>query len=116
MKTVCTCLLSLSKPSSGVFDKDSHQRAVANGFFIALIASVLHTIARLQPEGVEEKGYTVCRKTRGQFPNNPWGWSNQQARGRWQHPMLMPQGGENTYPPTLIVLLGVGGSLGENHW
>jgi len=112
MKTVCTCLLSLSKHRDGVFDKDSHQRAVANGFFIALIASVLHTIARLQPEGVEEKGYTVCRKTRGQFPNNPWGWSNQQAWGRWtNHPMLMPF--RAVKPLLSTSVLGVGGSLGE---
>ena len=25
---------------------------------------------------------TVCRKARGQFPNNPCGWSNHQAGGR----------------------------------
>ena len=29
----------------------------------------------------EENRDTVCRKARGQFPNNPWGWSNRQAQG-----------------------------------
>ena len=24
---------------------------------------------------------TVCRKARGQFPKNPWGWSYRQAQG-----------------------------------
>ena len=58
-------------------------RAVVNGFFTCLFpTAVLHTIASVQPDGVEEKGYTVCRKARGQFPNSPCDWSNHQVEGR----------------------------------
>jgi len=40
-----------------------------NGFFIAPPTSaVLHTIARVQPDCVEEKGYTVSVKARGNYP------------------------------------------------
>jgi len=88
------------------------QVALLKRLFCFYTTSVLHTIVRLQPEGVEEKGYTVCRKTRGQFPNNPWGWSYQQAWGRWRsHPMLMPFWAVK--PSLSTSVLGVGGSLGE---
>jgi len=68
----------------------------AKWLFLCLSPSaVLHTIVRLHPEGVEEKGYMVCRKARGQFPNNPCDWSNHQVEGRSQETgMMMPQGGE----------------------
>jgi hypothetical protein len=71
-------------------------RAVVSGFFYCHFpTAVLHTIVRLHPEGVEEKGYMVCRKARGQFPNNPCDWSNHQVEGRSQETgMMMPQGGE----------------------
>jgi hypothetical protein len=35
---------------------------------------------------VEGNRDTVCRKARGQFPNNPCGWSNHQAEGRVANP------------------------------
>ena len=37
--------------------------------------------------GVEEKRDTVCRKARGQFPNNPCGWSYHEAEG---HTVINP--------------------------
>ena len=42
--------------------------------------AVLHTIARVQPDCVEEKGYPVAR-ARGNYPYNPDGWSYLQAEG-----------------------------------
>lgn len=43
VKAVCTCSLSFLSSSRSEFRKDYHQRAVASGFFISIIASVLHT-------------------------------------------------------------------------
>ena len=43
VKAVCTCSLSFLSSSRSEFRKDYHQRAVASGFFISAIASVLHT-------------------------------------------------------------------------
>ena len=40
--------------------KGCNPNAVVSGFFIAPTTTVLHTIASVQPDGVEEKGYTVC--------------------------------------------------------
>ena len=86
----------LLMPLPLVFTYGFLPRAVVSGFFYCLNSSaVLHTIVRLHPEGVEEKGYMVCRKARGQFPNNPCDWSNHQVEGRSQETgMMMPQGGE----------------------
>jgi hypothetical protein len=55
---------------------------------------------------------TVCRKARGQFPNNPCGWSNHQAEGRTvrTRSMMIPQGGGTC--SFLLHWCGVGGSLG----
>ena len=41
--------------------------AVVTAFFV-FDAAVLHTIARVQPDCVEEKGYTVSVKARGNYP------------------------------------------------
>jgi hypothetical protein len=47
----------------------NYDGAVVSGFFIAPPTSaVLHTIARVQPDCVEEKGYTVSVKARGNYP------------------------------------------------
>ena len=41
----------------------------SNGFFVAYFTSAgLHPIARVQPDCVEEKGYTVSVKARGNYP------------------------------------------------
>jgi len=54
----------MPRPVKGNFDG-----AVVSGFFIVLsTSSVLHTIARVQPDCVEEKGYTVSVKARGNYP------------------------------------------------
>ena len=55
---------------------------------------------------------TVCRKARGQFPNNPCGWSNHQAEGHTvrTRSMMIPQGGGTC--SFLLHWCGVGGSLG----
>jgi hypothetical protein len=49
---------------------------------------------------VEGNRDTVCRKARGQFPNNPCGWSNHQAEGHpvkvWSMMILHGRGG--TFP------------------
>jgi hypothetical protein len=86
LKAVYSC----TAPLRG-FDQCSSKRL----FYCLSPSAVLHTIVRLHPEGVEEKGYMVCRKARGQFPNNPCDWSNHQVEGRSQKTgMMMPQGGE----------------------
>ena len=54
----------MPRPVMGNYDG-----AVVSGFFIAPSTSaVLHTIARVQPDCVEEKGYTVSVKARGNYP------------------------------------------------
>jgi len=54
----------MPRPVMGNYDG-----AVVSGFFIAPPTSaVLHTIARVQPDCVEEKGYTVSVKARGNYP------------------------------------------------
>jgi|FreactcultureFD7_1027221.scaffolds.fasta_scaffold41007_3 hypothetical protein len=85
----------------------------AKWLFLCLSSTaVLHTIVSVQSDGVEEKGYMVCRKARGQFPNNPCDWSNHQVEGHsLDTGMMMPQGGETPEPS--YSMLGVGGSLGE---
>ncbi len=52
------------------------------------------------------------RKARGQFPNNPCGWSNHQAEGRTVRirSMMIPKGGGTC--SFLLHWGGVGGSLG----
>ena len=39
--------------------------------------------------GRGRKEYTVCRKARGQFPNNPCDWSNHQVEGHTQKRSMM---------------------------
>jgi hypothetical protein len=53
------------------------------------------------------KGYTVCRKARGQFPNSPCDWPNPQVEGAAKAGMWMPYG---ALKPTLypIALWGRG--------
>ena len=54
----------MPRPVKGNFDG-----AVVSGFFIVPpISAVLHTLKRVQPDCVEEKGYTVSVKARGNYP------------------------------------------------
>ena len=103
LKAVYSC----TAPLRG-FDQCSSKRL----FYCLSSTAVLHTIVSVQSDGVEEKGYMVCRKARGQFPNNPCDWSNHQVEGHsLDTGMMMPQGGETPEPS--YSMLGVGGSLGE---
>jgi len=54
----------------------------SNGFFVAPFTSDrTPSVTRVQPDCVEEKGYTVRPMSRGQFPNNPCDWSDHQVEG-----------------------------------
>jgi hypothetical protein len=57
-------------------------RGFINGFFFAHSTSDrTPSVTRVQPDCVEEKGYTVRPMSRGQFPNNPCDWSDHQVEG-----------------------------------
>jgi hypothetical protein len=112
-KTVCTCVLSFLSPSGNELTKDHHQNAVASGFFISipLSASVLHTIARPQPGGVEEKGDSVCRWLGGSSRIiRATGRIVKSGAHREFGGMTIPSGGRTLF---LLTLYGVGGSLGR---
>jgi hypothetical protein len=53
---------------------------ILNGFFVS-DQTVLRTIVGTYHGGSELRWYAVCRKTRGQFPNNRRGWSYLEAEG-----------------------------------
>jgi hypothetical protein len=113
-KTVCTCVLSSVSPCGSELTKDHHQNAVASGFFIVYSssASVLHTIVRPQPGGVEEKGYTVCRWLGGSSRIiRATGRIVKSGAHRKCGGMTIPSGGETLFLSTPVS--GVGGSLGE---
>ena len=51
------------------------------GFLLAADTRTPHDSKHSNLGGAEEKRDTVCRKARGQFLNNPCGWSYRQAGG-----------------------------------
>mgnify|MGYP003340111687 CR=1 FL=1 len=74
--------------------------------------TVLHTIVRPQPGGVEEKGYTVCRWLGGSSRIiRATGRIVKSGAHRRCGGMTIPSGGETFVPSYLMS--GVGGSLGE---
>ena len=83
-----------------------------NGFFAFCFTRTPHVSKRLTClRG--RTGYTVCRKARGQFPNNLCDWSNREVEGlneSWHHdtPLRVVK-----YLISSYSMLGVGGSLGE---
>ena len=86
-----------------------HQRNL-RGFSFG--QTVLHTIVRPQPGGVEEKGYTVCHWLGGSSRIiRATGRIVKSGAHRRCGGMTIPSGGETFVPSYLMS--GVGGSLGE---
>lgn len=84
----------------------------AVGFFF--FRAALHAIAMGEPGRMEEQGYTVCRCwARGQFPNNPWGWPNLEARGLVTNTSIEIPKGAGADLPLYLAAVGVGGAFGR---
>ena len=98
--------------ASGYRNVAPQSGAVVSGFFIAHPTSVLHTIVRPQPGGVEEKGYTVCRWLGGSSRIiRATGRIVKSGAHRKCGGMTIPSGGETLFLSTPVS--GVGGALGE---
>ena len=82
-------------PCEGIFSPGSE----LNGFLFAPTVTVLRTLARAPRVAARKESlYTVCRKARGQFPNNPCDWSNAQVEGRSASWHEHAQQGGDTFP------------------
>ena len=113
LKAVCTCSLSFLSLSWKGFSKDYHQRAVASGFFISTTTSVLHTIASVQPDGVEEKGTRYVERLGGSSRITRATGRIIKSRGvAYASMMILFIRGKVPFLSTLRC--GVGGSLGKN--
>jgi hypothetical protein len=77
--------------------------------------SVLHTIASVQPDGVEEKGTRYVERLGGSSRTIRATGLVCKSRGAANAAMHMPIGGETNLLLTPS-LHGVGGSLGENNY
>ena len=107
---------ALSKQENGgvapLFVATKPKARSTNGFFAFCLTRTPHVSKRLTClRG--RTGYTVCRKARGQFPNNLCDWSNREVEGlneSWHHdtPLRVVK-----YLISSYSMLGVGGSLGE---
>lgn len=90
--TTANAVLSLSRGNRLAVFAGSTERAAPKRVAPSSLSRTPYDSKGLKRGRAEPNRYTVRRKARVQFPNNPWDWLNQHVRGLARASMLMRYG------------------------